>query len=74
MFENLKNSPKKYPKTRTLRVTFAQIEFLVTKNSFVYFKFVQFECRILRWIAVLATADKQQRFDQREKSRAQSYL
>ena len=53
LFENLKISPKKYPKTRTLRVTFAQIEFLVTKNSFVYFKFVQFECRILRGIAVL---------------------
>ena len=34
-------------------MTFVQIEFLVTKNSFVYFKFVQFECRILRGIAVV---------------------
>ena len=47
-------SAKNVPKTRTHRVTFVHIEFLVTKNSFVYFEFVQFECRILRGIAVKA--------------------
>ena len=43
-----RNSSQNYLKTRTLWVTFVQIEFLVTKYSFVYFEFVQFECRILR--------------------------